>query len=471
MTINPAHPSLAKLADATICVVGLAREGLATYRFLRTQFPTLQLGLADQSELKNLTSEWQEIKAQDQHLTWHLGNQFEQLVGKYTVLFLTPGIPTTQPVVAAALTQGAQLHSNTQLFFELCPCQTIGVTGTKGKSTTTSLIHHVLSSAGLPTVLLGNIGIPPLSALDQLTPESLAVVELSCHQLQHLTLSPHIAVIQDITREHLDYYPDLESYVAAKASITTHQSTADFVLFDPSKDKPRDLAAQSQARPLRFCIDPTHSNQDHSNCEVWLENGELIWHGERILTTSEIPLPGRHNITNVMPSIIIGKHYGLTNQQIADAIKSFRGLPHRLELVATVDGVQYYNDSLATEPNATISAIRAFADRPVILLAGGHERKQDYQELAEVISTSSVKALLLFPTTGQRLGELVSAELNQNPRSFIIKQVNSMEDAMEFAKQLAQAGDVVLLSPAAASFGMFKDYQERGEKFAKLSQC
>lgn len=468
MTINSNHPSLTRLAHTTICVVGLAREGLATYHFLRAQFPTLQLGLADQSSLEKLDPEWQTIRANDQALSWHLGEQFEELVGKYTVLFLTPGIPTTQPTIAAALAQGAELHSNTQLFFELCPCQTIGVTGTKGKSTTTSLIHHVLSSAGLPAVLLGNIGIPPLSAIDQLTPESLAVVELSCHQLQHLALSPHIAVIQDITREHLDYYPNLEAYVAAKANIATHQSSNDFVIFDPDRDQPREIAAQSQAQPVRFCSNPAHTSQQGFECEVWLENNVLLWHGERILTTAEIPLPGSHNIANVMPSIIIGKHYGLTNQQIADAIRSFRGLPHRLELVATVNNVQFYNDSLATEPNATISALKAFADRPVILLAGGYERKQEYQELARVIAQSSVKALLLFPTTGQRLGELVSAELNKNPRTFILKQVSSMEEAMEFAKQLAQAGDIVLLSPAAASFGMFKDYQERGEKFSQL---
>lgn len=468
MIIDSTHPSLMRLTTSAICLVGLAREGLATYRFLRAQFPTMRLGLADQSPLEKLDPEWQVIRTNDPALSWHLEQQFEDLVGKYTVLFLTPGIPTTQPTIAAALAQGAELHSNTQLFFELCPCQAIGVTGTKGKSTTTSLIHHVLSSVGKPAVLLGNIGIPPLSALDQLTSESLAVVELSCHQLQHLTLSPHIAVIQDITREHLDYYPDIEAYVAAKANITTHQTATDYVVFDPSREKPRELAAKSQAQPLKFCADPNQSSQDHSACEIWLEHNEVLWHGERILATSEIPLPGNHNIVNVLPSIIIGKHYGLTNQQIADAIKSFRGLPHRLELVGTVNDVQFYNDSLATEPNATISALKAFADRPVILLAGGYERKQEYQELAQVIAQSSVKALLLFPTTGQRLGELVSAELNKKPRSFILKQVGSMEEAMEFAKQLAQAGDVVLLSPAAASFGMFKDYQERGEKFSEL---
>lgn len=463
MTIDSAHPSLTSLTSAKICLVGLAREGLATYRFLRQVFPTLSLGLADQQPLEKLSVDWRTIQTQDPNITWHLGDQFAKLVGNYTVLFLTPGIPTTQSTIAEALNQGAQLHSNTQLFFELCPCQSIGVTGTKGKSTTTSLIHHVLSSAGLPAVLLGNIGIPPLSALEKLTPESLAIVELSCHQLQHLTLSPHIAVIQDITREHLDYYPDLESYIAAKASITTHQSADDFVVFDPNCQNPHGLAMQSKAQPLRFS---THI--DHENCEVWLEDNAIIWQGERILTTSEVPLPGRHNVTNVLPSIIIGKHYGLSNQQITDAIKSFRGLPHRLERVATIDEVQFYNDSLATEPNATIGAIEAFADRPVVLLAGGYERKQEYQELAKVIATSSVKALLLFPTTGQRLGELVSAELNLKPRSFIVKQVTSMEEAVEFAKELAQPGDVVLLSPAAASFGMFKDYQERGERFTEL---
>ncbi len=460
------NPAITKLQDSSVCVVGLAREGLSTYRFLRSVFPDKQLALADQQELTALDPAWSVIASEDSHLTWHFGGEYLLCLQQYNYLFLTPGIRTDQPAIAAALAQDSQLHSNTQLFFELCPCPIIGITGTKGKSTTTSLIHHVLATAGKSAVLLGNIGIPPLAGLEKLTPESLSIVELSCHQLQHLPYSPHVAIIQNITAEHLDYYPTIEAYVKAKSSIASHQTADDVVMFNSDFARPREIANLGQAEQQTFSL----TNHDQGQT-VWLENDRLIWNNQQIIAVHEIPLAGEHNLLNVIPSIMVSKYYGLTNQQIADGIKSFRSLPHRLELVVEKEGVRYYNDSLATEPHATINAIAAFPNQPIILLAGGYERHQDYRELAVEIVTANIKALILFPTTGERLWQNVqaaTAELNE-PMP-IVHFVDTMTEAMNVAKQHTRTGDLVLLSPAAASFGVFKDYRDRGEQFAQLAK-
>ncbi len=469
MTNWSTHPAITKLQNKSICIIGLAREGLATYHFLRAALPNQIFSLADRQSLEQLSPEWFEIKKTDQLLEWKLGDSYLSELEKSEVLFITPGIRTDQPPIQQALSHGCQLHSNTQLFFELCPCPIIGITGTKGKSTTSSVIHHVLVAGGLDAVLLGNIGTPPLSGLDNLTEKSLAVVELSCHQLQHLPYSPHISVIQDITTEHLDYYPTTEAYVAAKSAIASHQTSDDLVIFNRDFTNPTKIAKLGSAKQLTFSL-TTHASSEI----VWLDGGTICYHGEALMSANQIPLPGKHNLLNIIPSIIIGKHYGLSNQQIADGILSFRSLPHRLEFVGEVDGVRYFNDSLATEPNATISAIEAFAGNPIVLLAGGYERHQDYTELAQKIVSANIKALILFPTTGERLLNDVqaaaqaaaqSAGATHIPEYFFI---TTMQEAITATKKLALAGDVVLLSPAAASFNTFKDYRDRGEQFKKL---
>lgn len=466
MSILSNHPAIQPLQAASICVVGLAREGLATYRFLRSLFPEKQLALADRQTLANLDPAWQAIATEDLHLTWHHGENHLASQAKYEYIFVTPGIPTSQPAIATALAQGTKLHSNTQLFFELCPCPIIGITGTKGKSTTTSLIHHVLTQAGKQAVLLGNIGIPPLTGLDQLTANSLAVVELSCHQLQHLPYSPHIAVIQNITPEHLDYYPTFADYVQAKTAIAAHQTEQDLVIYDSDFDQPRYVAELGAAKSL------TYSLTNHTAGQVaWLANDWLMWQHQPIISIQDIPLAGNHNLLNVLPSIIIGKQYGLTNQQIADAIKSFTALPHRLQLVAEQNGVKYYDDSLATEPYATINALTAFSGKSVVLLAGGYERHQEYSELAAKILTANIKALILFPTTGQRLWQdIQTAAATTHTQLPPVHFVQTMSEAVLLAKQAAKSGDVVLLSPAAASFGIFKDYHDRGLQFATAAK-
>lgn len=552
-----------QLKQQKIIILGLGREGLASYQFLRKILPTQPLAIADQQTFEQFGQVWQERFLQDQHLELHLGKDHLAHLSEFSLVIKSPGIPANLPAIKLALHSGAKLSSNTQLLFELInqqatPNLSIGVTGTKGKSTTSSLIYHVLNQLGLDAVLIGNIGQAPLAKLEQIKEQTIVVLELSCHQLAELPYSPNIAVIQNITSEHLDYYPDTASYVQAKSSIARYQKNSDFVIYNPTFSKVREIAQLSTGAHLHHYLtlssakhgDPntnlatTGVNVDLENQQarqmlsdfiLYIKDNYLIFNNsligkidlnqlkawqmkqkstsnntiaveEKVMAIDDLPLLGKHNLYNVMPAVIIAKLLLAKNEQLAMALKSFKPLPHRLELVQVVNGVKYVNDSLATMPDASVSAIKAFEEK-IILLAGGYERHQDFNELAKTIVQKQIKALILFPSTGERLKKLVlkwfdkesEASLaqkiatypttkllaqktaNQSATELLSKrtttqpkynlpqffEVNSMTEAVTIAKKIAQGGDVVLLSPASASFGVFKDYADRGEQFRR----
>lgn len=461
---------LADLERQKTLILGLGREGLSSYRFFRQQFPSKELFLADQQELKQLSPSWQKIKAEDKNLQWSLGKDYAinldcQLIVK------TAGIPLSEMVLQQALQSGSKITSNTALFFEFCPRQQIvGVTGTKGKSTTSSLIYQILKTAGRETVLLGNIGKPALDYLDQISSRSIVVNELSSHQLATLKTSPHWAIVQDILPEHLDYYRNFEEYFQAKTAIARHQKKEDIFIYNAELKTVSHMAKLSQGQKF------THSLTDAS-ADLFLAN-DLIYFQQRssqeaeaIISVKDIPLVGKHNLYNVMPAILLAKLLDIETDFIVKGIKEFKSLPHRLERVAAVAGVEFINDSIATIPHAASAAIHAFPKGRVILLAGGHERQQDFSSMADVIIEQSVKAIFYFPTTGQRLKEFIekAAKKQQTPIPKMLA-VDQMNKAVEQAAALASEGDVVLLSPAAASFGLFKDYQDRGHQFAQAAQ-
>jgi UDP-N-acetylmuramoyl-L-alanine---L-glutamate ligase len=345
------------------------------------------------------------------------------------------------------------------------------VTGTKGKSTTSALIHHVLAENGFDALLVGNIGIPALNHIDQITSKSKVVIEMSSHQLEQLTISPDIAVIQEITSEHLDYFPNEQVYVDSKKSISIYQKVNQYIIYNPEWQKTTKIAQLSPGIQLKFQINASE-NSNNNDVLVYLKSYYLTFNHnnveEQIINIKDIPLLGRHNLENVAPSIMVGKMFGLSRQQIASAIKSFTPLPHRLQKVAVKNGVTYVNDSMATTPESAISAISCFDDQPIILLAGGHEKNQDFTQLAEKILTANVKAVALFPANGPRLWKEVlqkqkRLKLKTMPKHRV---VHSMDEAIEFAKDNAQPGDVVLLAPGSASFGIFKDYADRGGRFS-----
>lgn len=454
------YDPLRRLKNKRFIIFGVGREGSSTYAFLRKHFPTQELITADEKPDNQDTKLPATLKADST-----------------TVVFKSPGIPSTHPVVARWLQTGARLSSNTELFFELLktlpqPATTIGVTGTKGKSTTAAVIARVLEQANTPVLLGGNIGTPPLELWQEITKHlhthntaPVVVLELSAHQLAELHHSPNIAVVQNITPEHLDYYRSFEEYVAAKARLVQYQSPADAVVFNCSLEMPTAVAQKSDAQPLCFSLEKT----EDSLC--YEANGVLQYKNEPVIDTSQLSLVGSHNLLNVMPAVVIGKKLGLTTSTIAEALKSFKPLPHRLEKVTEKQTVVFYNDSLATTPEATIEAVKNFSDRPVVLIAGGADRNLDFSKLAEFLAQSSVVTTVLFPPTGEKIGALLETTAPQ----IAVTHATTMQAAVQKAYSSALSvlstqattanPPVVLLSPGSASFGLFKDYADRGEQF------
>lgn len=450
---------LNELTNSQIIIFGLGNEGLSTYRFLYSQLPTNNFILIDERPLAELNPVWNKLIKNNPQVQFTTSlTELSQDKLRNSFLFKTPGIPISHPIVQKIIDAGSEISSNTQLFFDLVKEHnsnnknskiiTIGVTGTKGKSTTATMIHHVLQKNKLPSYLGGNIGQPAIDTWlewdkNQHQNQSFLILELSSHQLAELKTSPNIAVIQDIVSEHLDYYDDFEQYFQAKTQIVRFQTKQNTVIFNKDSKTATKLSKLSQGKKITFS----------------LKNKALV------AVAKNTSLMGKHNLYNVIPAIIIAQKFNLTDNQIEKAIKTFKSLPHRLELVAEINGVKYYDDSIATIPEATIAALKIFPKNSVILIAGGYERQQKYQALAKEICARQIKALSLLPPTGQRL--LVEIErLNPcNKFRASIEEFTSMSEAVYFAAQKAKPGDVVLLSPGAASFNNFKNYIDRGNQF------
>lgn len=465
------HPKLLELLGKKVLILGLGSEGWSTYEFLRAHVPQLHLTVADKNVLEHFPPERRAALEHKTNTSFLLGEEYLSRVHEFDVIFKTPGIPSTLLEIQAAVHSGARLMSNTQLFFELCPGQIIGVTGTKGKSTTAAAIHHVLQTHGLSTALVGNIGRPALSTLPEVTPETLVVFELSSHQLETLTTSPHIAVVQNVTSEHLDYYPTTEAYRLAKTAIAKFQDAQDLIIYNPQFEGSAAIASLSRAKHLRYSLD------EAPDARAFVRGDTIMLRTPdqrvtEVVRASELQLPGKHNLLNVLPAVIVGAVVNIAPEEIGAALKTFQPLPHRLELVLTHQRVSYYDDSLATMPEATIGALENFT-QPVVLIAGGYERQQDFGPLAAAIVAKEVMGLVLFRPTGERLAEAVreaaaAAGKSAPPMQF----ADSMPEAVTKAQALISpaadtTGGVVLMSPASASFGTFRDYHDRGEQFKK----
>jgi len=421
-----------------ILILGFAREGQSTKNFLHTKYPSLQIDTADKKDglnyLSNLTD--------------------------YQIVIKSPGITPYLPEIITAKKNGVIFTSQTQIFFEECPAKIIGVTGTKGKSTTSSLIYHVLSTNGINSHLVGNIGKPSLDYLDSIKPSDWVVMELSSYQLMDLNKSPHIAILLNIYPDHLDYHLDYEEYKTAKLNITKYQTPNDFLI--TAIDIP------TLAKKIIIQSEPVDSQ-----------------------------LLGTHNLCNIKPSIIIGEMLNISKEKIFSSIKSFTPLDTRLTNVGTINGITFYEDTLATIPEATIAAIDALNSGVKTLIAGGHERKQNYSNLAKKILNSNISTLILFPATGERIAKEVNQLLHaeemrtgaqgvpsrnsgmvaEHPQSHSsnakihIFNVTSMPEAVKLAYANTPKGSLVLLSPAAPSFTLFKDYRDESAQYRQAISC
>ena len=378
------------------------------------------------------------------------------------VVFRTPGMRPDVPELLAARERGSVVTSEMQVFFEVCPCPIIAVTGSDGKTTTTTVIAELLKAEGKRVWLGGNLGHPLLSEADQIAPEDYAVVELSSFQLLDMTRSPHIAVMTNLAPNHLDVHRDMAEYIAAKENIFLHQNAGDVAVFNLDNGITRDLSRKARGRVRLF------SGREETADGAFVRDGVIYLRSggqERaVLSTADIRIPGQHNVENYCAAITAVD--GLVRDETVRAVaRTFNGVEHRIELVRERRGVKWYNDSIASSPTRTIAGLRSF-DRPVILIAGGYDKHIPFTPLAPEI-ISHVKLLILCGATADAIRAAVTGCEDYHGAPEMVE-VKCLQDAVDVAAARAVPGDVVTLSPACAAFDQFANFMERGKVFKQM---
>lgn len=379
------------------------------------------------------------------------------------VIFRTPGLRPDVPEISACVQKGAVLTSEMEVFFRICPCPIIAVTGSDGKTTTTTIIAELLKKAGKRVWVGGNIGHPLLCEADGMLSTDFAVLELSSFQLMTMERSPHIAVVTNLAPNHLDMHRDMAEYVAAKENIFRHQRPGDIAVFNADNAITAEQSSRAVGRSRLF------SRQSEPRDGVFLRGEDIVCRstaGERvIMTTADIKIPGVHNVENYMAAIAAVD--GLVPDDIIrDFARSFGGVEHRIELVRTYKGVRYYNDSIASSPSRTIAGLRSFREK-VILIAGGYDKHIPFDVLGPEV-TAHVKLLVLCGATAEKIRAAVEAAPDYGPGHPEILEVTPFRAAVEAARDRAVSGDVVTLSPACAAFDQFKNFAERGKTFKEI---
>ncbi len=382
-----------EIRGKSVLILGYGREGKSVHAWLEKHYPAMRIGIAD--------------KQRD-------GEKYLAHLRDYDTVIRSPGVSPYLPEIARFVKDGGYLTTATNIFFSRAKGVTIGITGTKGKSTTSSLIAHILSALNPDVRLVGNIGTPMLDELESATPETIFVIELSSHQLVDIRYSPHIAVLLDIVPEHLDYYPDFSAYKRAKENIFRFQGRNDHVIRESSQ----------YSAPTKLV----------------------------------------GNQKNIAAAVAVARFMKVPERVINKQLATFTPLPHRLEFVGEYNGIRFYNDSLATIPQATMHALAALRDDVATLLVGGYDRHLDYSELGAYLKRHPVANLILFPDTGEKIWAAVPEDAKNRMRAF---PVGSMEEAVTLAYTHTHKGKICLLSPASASYNLFRDYADRGEQFTE----
>jgi len=449
---------LTDFKNKKIIILGMGREGIDNFLFLKKSFPDKVIGIGDRKHYEELDSNAKKCIEKYNGARLHLGKQYLAALKKYDVILKSPGIPYR--IISPHISKNQLVASQTEIFFDNCRGRIIGVTGTKGKSTTSSLIYAVLKAGGVKAHLIGNIEKPVLSYLSNSTDKDVFVYELSSHQLQNLKQSPHIAVFLNIYPEHLDYYDNFRDYLAAKRNIALYQQKQDYLIYNSSEKFVAETAKKSTAIKISFAF-------KKAQCSV--KNGYITYNKKRIFKIKYNPFVAEFYLLDIMPAIIIGKLFGITDKKIQEAVRQFKPLKNRLELVGTYKGITFYNDALATIPEATIAAIDSLGKGVQTMLLGGYDRNINYKKLAEKILDNKIENVILFPTTGELIwNEIKKQSIKFNgflPKNF---PADTMREAVRLAYLNTRRDRICLLSCASASFSIFKDYKEKGDSFKKF---
>jgi UDP-N-acetylmuramoylalanine--D-glutamate ligase len=447
-----------------IVMIGAARQGIALSRYLASKGAHVILNdRRSDEELQPVRDELAPFG-----ITWVTGSHPFEILSGADLVCISGGVPLNLPILVEATRQNIPLSNDSQIFLEESPCPVIGITGSSGKTTTTALVgaiakqHYALRKPERTVWVGGNIGNPLIQDLDQMHPDDLAVMELSSFQLEIMTRSPHIATILNLTPNHLDRHGNMARYISAKSHILTYQSTQDLAVMNRDDTNVRKLFPEVKGRQITFGINPPHDKQD----STYFKRGKLYLQASgqvaKIVRSDQINLRGNHNLANVLAAIAISAGAALSLQAIYEGIVGFQGVPHRLEFVREWGGAAWYNDSIATSPERTISALQSF-DEPVILLAGGRDKNLPWQDLASWIR-QKVDHLILF---GEAAGLIHDAlgNTSSSEHPFTVDRCEGLQDAVMKAAEHVSPGDVVLLSPGGTSFDEFIDFEERGKRF------
>ena len=447
---------LSSLKNKTVAVIGIGVSNEPLIRLL------LERGIAvtacDKKDRAALGALGDELEAAGCHL--QLGEGYLKGL-KQDVIFRTPGMRPDLPELVEAVANGAQLTSEMEVFFDVCPCPMIAITGSDGKTTTTTIVAELLKAAGKNVHLGGNIGHPLLAETGEMKVDDIAVLELSSFQLMTMKRSPGIAVVTNISPNHLDVHKDYQEYIDAKENIFTHQNIKDIAVFNADNEVTAEEARRAVGHVRLF------SRRNELEDGVFLRGEKIIsrQNGQErcVMTVSDIKLPGVHNIENYLAAIAAVDGM-VSDETIRTFAQSFGGVEHRIELIRTRNGVRWYNDSIASSPNRTIAGLKAFSEK-VILIAGGKDKGISYDEVGPVLN-EHVKLLILCGATGGVIRR--STEEAENYAGLEIVDVEDYQEAVRLADSRSSEGDVVILSPASTSFDRFANFMERGRVFKEI---
>jgi UDP-N-acetylmuramoylalanine--D-glutamate ligase len=445
-----------------VTVVGLGIEGVDLVRYLVGQ--GAQVTASDIRTADRLAPRLRELDGLPVRLS--LGANDPADTVDADMVFVSQSVPLDIPALTAARERGVPMSSMMRLFLDLCPGPVIGITGSSGKTTVTSLVGAMLAAAGMAHLVGGNIGVGLLSLLDRLTAETWVVLEMSHTQLELTDKSPHVACITNVTPNHLDRY-GWPQYVALKENILRYQTEADFAVLSYDNEEARSMAAKTRAPVLFFSTEG-----DVPADGTLLRDGEVVLRqGGRetpMMPISAIPMRGRHNVSNVLAATAVASICGAAPAAIESAVRSFHSVPHRLEFVARVDGADYYNDSIATTPERTLAGMRSF-EEPLVLLLGGREKHLPLEEMSREMC-QRCRAAVFFGEAGEALGAAARAACDDAApeKCFHMETVATLSEAVAAARAAARPGDVVLLSPACTSFDAYNSFEERGAHFRRL---
>ena len=455
---------MSRFSGKTIAIVGLSVEGRDTLEYFKHQ--DCALICVDQHTSQQL-QELSETYVNDS-TTFFFGSDYLEYITNADIIVCTPGISPRTPELVRANEQGREVTSATQLFFQFCKAPIIGVTGTKGKGTTSTLIYEMLKKKYTNVFLGGNVGKPLLSKVDTITTNDWVVLELSSFQLEQLQMSPHIAVVLRITQDHLanfdknatNFHPTREAYVEAKSHIVRYQKSGDIAIVNDDDETAKSFSQYTPATILRF-------NRYQTAADCYVDHHAVFVHVQdeikQVCTKEDIHVRGDHNLENIAAATLAALSAGVSYEEIVSAVKDFQGLEHRLEFVRSIHDVSYYNDSFSTIPETTIAAIESF-DEPKILILGGSEKMSDFAEMGRKITdpSSQVTGVVVI---GQMTKRIITALHDASYKGKIMSGCVNMHEIVKKASLMAAPGTVVILTPACASFDMFNNYKERGELF------